>query len=322
MRSPLLLLMLVSASFAAQCAQSLFDNVITGEAGINIGIAVSLTILVVGIIYAIGSATNNVNMLVLAKDELYHLMFSAILIVAISGVLFFSCNTLTSFLDFVLGPDGLGLMSPNGCYTGAEAPQAIATCYMKTITKQTDSTVKRMIKEAVGNEMDSTLIFSLYNPITGGVSVPLGAYRKAYAMQFDMIALNFALPALISLNLQTLVLGFSTDLLKWLLPVALLLRVLPFARNMGNMLIAITVGLYVIVPTLYALNGAMDQVVFSDCSMYASVINDQIMGGCDSETSFWKVARAIPQAFFLPNLTLALTITFLGGINKALKVVG
>jgi hypothetical protein len=46
-----------------------------------------------------------------------------------------------------------------------------------------------------------------------------------------------------------------------------------------------------------------------------------VFGGCESEVNFWLIARAIPQAFFLPNLMLAFTITFLSGINKALRVV-
>ena len=315
--------------FAGQCAQNIFDDVLKGEAGFNIGIAVTLTALMISIAYMIGTTTNNANLVVFSKDELYHLLFSAMIILGITGILFFSCQALTGFLDFVLGPSGLDLMTEEGCYTGNEAPAQIATCYLKDVKKSTEGITRRMIKESIANEMASTLVISVYNPVTGGVSIPWNAYRKAFGMQFDMIAMNFALPALVSINLQMFVLSFSEDLLVWMLPVALLLRVVGPTRNFGNILIAIAIALYVIVPTLYALNGAMDQVAIRQCSQYSAMLDgslidssDELTGGCDSDMSMWLVARALPQAFFLPNLTLALVITFLGGITKALKVVG
>lgn len=318
----LLLLLLIPNSFAAGCIEGVFDNLLSGDPGMMIGLAITLTILMIGIVYMAGSITTNAQMTVFAKDELYHLMFSIFLIACVGGIMFFSCQVLSGFLDFVLGPEGLDLMTPQGCYTGIEAPQTVSECYLSDIKKMTETGARQMMKESISHEMQSTLVVSLYNPITGGVSIPFGAYHKAYAMQFDLVAMNFALPALVSLNLQILILKFSVDIIQWIIPVALLLRVIPPTRHFGNMLIGITIALYVIVPTLYALNGAMDQVVFSECYQYSGIVDDPLMGGCDSNTSFWIIARAMPQAFFLPNLTLALTITFLGSIAKALKVIG
>ena len=322
MRLGWMLLLLLPASFAAGCVEGVFDNLLSGDPGLMIGLAMTLVILLIGISYMIGSFTRNAEMIVFAKDELYHLMFSAFLIASVGAIMFFSCQTLSAFLDFVLGPDGLDLITPQGCYTGIEPPMQVSECYLSDITRTTETTARKMLQESISHEMDSTLIVSLYNPISGGVSIPFGAYHKAYAMQFDLVAMNFALPALITLNIQTLVLKFSVDIIRWLVPVALLLRVVPPTRYFGNMLIGITVALYVIIPTLYALNGAMDQVVFSQCPQYASIVDDPLMGGCGSDTSFWLIARAMPQAFFLPNLALALAITFLSSIAKALKVIG
>lgn len=322
MRLGWLLLLLIPLSSAAGCVEGVFDNLLTGDPGLMIGLALMLTILGIALLYMAGSITNNAEMLVLAKDEIYHLLFSIFLVASVGGIMFFSCQVLSSFLDFVLGPEGLDLMTPHGCYTGIESPMTISECYLSDITDTTQAAAGKMLQESIRHEMESTLIVSVYNPFTGGVSIPLGAYHKAYAMQFDLVAMNFALPALVTLNLQMLVLSFAVDIIKWLVPVALLLRVVPPTRYFGNMLIAITVALYVIVPTLYALNGAMDQVVFSECPRYAAVVDDPLMGGCESDTGFWMIARAMPQAFFLPNLALALTITFLGSIAKALKVLG
>ncbi|MEW6749274.1 MAG: hypothetical protein AB1295_06215 [Candidatus Micrarchaeota archaeon] len=322
LRSLFLPLLLLQLSFAAGCVQGVFDNLLSGDPGLMIGLALTLTILGIALLYMAGSITSNAEMIVIAKDELFHLLFSVFLVMSVGGIMLFSCQVLSGFLDFTLGPDGLDLMSPEGCYTGVESPMSVSRCYLSDVKETTEASARKMLQESIRHEMESTLIVSVYNPFTGGVSIPLGAYHKAYAMQFDLTAMNFALPALVSLSLQSLVLSFSADIIRWLLPVALLLRVIPPTRYFGNMLIAITIALYVIVPTLYALNGAMDQVVFSQCGSYSAVVDDPLMGGCDSDTSFWMMARATPQAFFLPNLSLALTITFLGSIAKALKVLG
>ena len=43
---------------------------------------------------------------------------------------------------------------------------------------------------------------------------------------------------------------------------------------------------------------------------------------CSNTAGFWAIARLVPVAFFLPNLTIAIVITFLTAMNKALKVLG
>jgi len=52
------------------------------------------------------------------------------------------------------------------------------------------------------------------------------------------------------------------------------------------------------------------------------LFNDYVLGNCEDTGSFKDFGRLIPQAFFLPNLTLAIFITFLGAMNKALRVLG
>ena len=98
---------------------------------------------------------------------------------------------------------------------------------------------------------------------------------------------------------------------------------------MGDMLIALIIGVYVLVPFMYVFNFAMYDVLLTsdDCTMFQDAVCDFAISGTDCATActangFWYVARFIPQAFFLPNLTIAVLITFLGGIHKALRVIG
>lgn len=326
-RAIMAVLFLASLSAASACVEN-FADVMSGDLGVNIVLAFTLATMVVAIIYAIGTTTGNANMIVLSKDELYHLLFSIALLVALGGLLNLSCLIFSGFLDFALGleKDGAKVfpgIEASVCYNGVESPQTISRCFMNRIESDARQMVERLIKKSIDEEMESTFVVSIYNPFTGGTTLPFTAYRRTYSAQLDLIAMSFVMPALTSISVQKLLINFSLDIVTWLLPIAFFFRVLPPTRQMGNALIAVSIALYVLMPVLYSLSGAMDAVVFTDseCAAFANAVNDRVMGDCASPLSFWKVARLMPQAFFLPNLNLALTITFLGGINKALKVI-
>jgi hypothetical protein len=189
------------------------------------------------------------------------------------------------------------------------------------------------MEKNIQNEMGSTASVGVVIPVLGSTTVPLSSWKKAFAAQYETMSMSFAMPALISLNLQVLFLTMNLQLIQFLIPAALILRVLPGTRMFGNMLIALCIVLYVIVPFLYALNGAMDDLVFRDyyfCQKYAGAVYDQYLDSdvaapltsCDSQTGYFALARLMPHAFFLPNLVLAIAITFLSGLAKALKVIG
>lgn len=321
----LLLSAISSASPLAACANNLSD-VVRSEAGQYIGVAIALTIMIIVLAFMISTATNNANLSVFYKDELYHLFFSVVVLLGFSSIFYFSCASFSYFMDSTFTPAFASAGVANICYSGLESPQTVATCYFTHLETQVRAFVTQALRSSINNEMDSTMVISFTNPVSGGVYLPFSAYKKTYSMQFEMLANTFAMPALVSISMQKILLGFSSDLVKWLLPIAFFLRILLPTRQMGNMLIALSLALYIIIPVFYAINGAMDQIVFNDChsydAAYPGLIKDAVMGDCDSATSFWLVARALPQAFFLPNLTLALVVTFLSGISKALKVIG
>jgi hypothetical protein len=320
-KTAIILLILASLSFSAACVDD-FVDIWTGDLGVNIGVALMLSIIIIGIAYMAGSSLNDANLVVFAKDELWHVLFTFVLLIGFAGLLGFSCQAFSYFLDFSLGSDLLDVQGPGKCYTGVEGPQTVAECYLTSLKKSTERLVRDTYKENLKLEMDATYVVSVFNPFTGGASVPTTAYKRAYAMQFDMIVGTFILPALVSISMQKVAVQFATDLTNWILPAAIFLRILPPTRQMGNILIAFAIAFYIVVPVFYALNAAMDEVAFSDCERYLGMIYDPVMGGCESGFSYWQVARILPQAYFLPNLTLALIVTFVSAINKALKVIG
>lgn len=310
---------LASTSSAASCTLVPTD-IMSGEMGPYIAIALFFSILIIILTYLIGIVTNNANFLVFYKDELYHLFFSAIILVIIFGIMNLSCNVLSYFLESTLErfPEAVA----TGCYP-LGSTQDIAQCFMRRIDSASKDMVGELIRKSIREEMDSSFTFTIYTPITGGTTLPFGAYRRTDSMLLDFVAMSFVMPAYISISLQKIILAAFRDFVAWLLPIAVFLRILAPTRQMGNILIGVSVALYVLVPVFYALSGAMSAVLFSEteCSRFSAMVSDPVFGDCSSPISFWRVAGIIPQAFFLPNLTLALLITFISSVNKALKVI-
>jgi hypothetical protein len=149
------------------------------------------------------------------------------------------------------------------------------------------------------------------------------SYHKVHAQQYDMVLNSFVLPALLSINMQKLLLEFvNNNVIPWVLPIAFLFRVIPPFRSMGNTLIALAVGLYILIPFMYTFNLSMYDIMGQGCSGFSAGVDDFVFGPGCSTYGFWNVGRLMPQAFFLPNLTMALFITFMAAINKALRAIG
>jgi hypothetical protein len=306
-------LLLIASVYSSTCADDLVDQ---SGVGTYAAIAFSVVTVVIAAIYIAGTALNDANMLVFAKDELFHLGMSAILVLCVGGIMLSSCSFFNYFLSNSLAPMGVTSSCFQSGPTGFSSTQA-ATCYLTSLDNTASSLIRMLTKQGISKEMNSAEIIGVYTPWSGGIMTPLKPYLKTQSMQLDMITFTFIMPALVSISMQKVLLYFEIDFIKWLIPIALLFRILPLTRNMGNMLLALLIALYAIIPIMYALNGAMDNVVYqSGCN----IVKDYVLGDCNSPYNFWAIARFMPQAFFLPNLTIVLVITFLSSVNKALKV--
>ena len=308
------------------CSDDFYTTFIADLGG-YIGAAIGLIIVLISLAFMIGSVTSNANFTIFAKDELFHLVVSVIILIAIGSTFYFTCVTTSGFLGATL--ENVGEKGPSKCFSGTEPPQVVAKCYAADMASVARNALKGAVSNNIRQEMDSSFTIGIFNPFNGGMVTPLGAYKRTYAAQLDMIANTFIMPALISITVQKIFLDFSSDIVAFLVPFAIFLRFLPPTRQLGNIFLALALGIYVIIPTIYAVNGAMDKVVFGSCSdlnlvktgITVSVTDDQVMGSCDSPYGFWTIARLIPYAYFLPNFTLAVFITFMSAINKALKVI-
>ncbi len=321
---PLLLLALAGLSSAACVSDA--TAVIMSEQGIFIGVVISVMIVVIAFAYMFGTAMHYPNFIVFAKDEAYHLAFSALILVSFSGIMVFSCQMTQLFFD-----ETFKNLGTSKCYSDGKLPTEVAECYVNDAKNDARSLSERYIQKYIDNMMDSTWSVSLAIPLFTAYTATAGAYKRVVASQYNMIFSTFLVPALMSISMQKFMLVFiNENVIRWILPTALLLRFFPLTRHMGNIFIAVAIALYVLVPMLYAFNLAMYDVTFNDCSASAVAACDFVIDGgcsppqntCGNPDSLWNVARLLPQAFFLPNLTIALVITFLGSIHKALRVIG
>ncbi|MBU0591426.1 hypothetical protein KKF81_01285 [Candidatus Micrarchaeota archaeon] len=321
-------LFLTAVVFPGSCINNATEIVLSEE-GVNIVAAIMLTVLVIAGTYMLGNVISDPKYIVFAKDELYHLGFSLLMLVAFSGIVLFTCSTMSMFYESIF----THFDAESTCYNAGSQMNSVSMCYMNMIDRDSKRLAERYIDNYIGYLMDSTFSYSIQIPLFNAYTVSGGAYKRIISNQYDMILNTFIVPSLMSISMQKLALRFITDnTVRWILPVAFVLRVFPPTRQMGNIMIALALGLYILVPFMYVFTLTMYELVMYDCEEYAHVAcdntidsygcSDDPIATCTNPNSFWNVARLIPQAFFLPNLTIAVLITFLSGMNKAMKVLG
>lgn len=348
----LMLLLLVPFSSALECEGEEL-SVLIGDQGGNIGAVLMLTAVVTAIAYMLGKVTGNPRFIIFSKDEIYHLAFSVLLLVGFSGLLVLSCNTMDFFFMNTLGE--LAEEGDLRCYSDFTTIDTISQCYLNSAASRGESISEYYIQQYVDNIMWSTLSMSIALPLFDAYTAVVASYKRVVSNQYDTILNTFLIPAVASLRMQQLLLGFiNHNIIAWVMPSAFLLRMFIPTRSMGNVLIALAIGVYILVPYLYTFNLAMVDVALTTEDCYREVnatflgeplhiydaVCDSVVDGyacwdyadddivedreraCTNNYGFWMVAWLVPQAFLLPNLTIALIVTFIGSVARALRVIG
>jgi hypothetical protein len=331
MRTALLLLLLAGIAFSSCFDLDDTTGTVMIDQGTNIVIVIMLTALLIAAAYMIGNTIGNPHYIVWAKDETYHLGFSVGLLLCIGGILVMSCFVLDLFYESLFQ-----YMETDtyGCYQPGKGINRVSSCYIREAKSDAENLAEHYIDRYINELMDSTFAYTIQIPLLTAYTSTAGAYRRILSNQYDIITNSFLIPALMSISMQKLALDFiNENVIRWILPSAFLLRVFIPTRNLGNILIALVIGLYVIVPFMYVFNWSMYENIMTldDCassSMLRTAVCDNVVDSndcnntCNNEYGFMAVARLIPQAFFLPNLTIAIFVTFMAGIAKALRVIG
>ncbi len=327
-------LLLFSFSFAnLECSLNALEDVDAGQTFVHYGViaVIMLNILLIAGASMIGNAFNIPQLQIFGKDEKFHLVFSIILLLSFNSIIFFSCSVAKGFVELSLESAGnIGLLAASfDGHTMAEA----AGNGLFALEAEAVAMVSAIEDKSIEYKKDSSFIYSNTLPFQGTVSLGTDAYQKAYATQMDIVLTTFVLPSLTMITLQRLFLHFiDTYTLEIILPVAFLFRTFIPTRQMGNVLLALSLGLVVVLPMIYIINITMvssahttakcNQVNNNPPLEVSEAIEDTVNGGCNSPISFWSLGKLLGHAFFLPNLALAIFITFLSSLNKALRVLG
>ncbi len=299
-----------SASYSDVCGVAAF-NADGNNSLLFIGVAFALVSSAIGLAYMYSKVREDPALSTWAKDEAYNLVISAFLFAGILAFFSGSCAIAESYA--------------NGSPFGASAR------YLDSLLNANGQNVLRdLTSSSLNDQLDATYYrYYGFTPFTGG-GVAGRADRKAHSAQKEFL-IDLYVPITASLTAQKYIL----DALQWigasvLLPFAFVMRLVPPTREFGNMLIAVFFGIYIVVPTMYAMSGGIFANILSSktqCEItdYCGINNfysyglDPSQSSDAKETILYKIGSTLPQAIFLPNLVIVVTVTCIMSMSKALR---
>ena len=301
-------------TYAQTCGVDSFATAGGGEAVSLITIAFATVSFIIGLAYMYSKVREDPATGVWAKDEAYNLVISLLLFAGI--LLFFT-----------------GACSIAYSYAGNKSPIDASQMYIDGLLQSNGLNVlKTLQSDSLQNQLDATKYAYLgLSPFWGDGSAPR-ANRKAYSAQREYL-IDLYLPIVASLTAQKYVLqGIAWMGASVLLPFAFVLRLVPPTREFGNMLLALFFGMYIIAPTMYAMSAQVFADNVRNISMPYSVTslqkfqsfgldNSQNIPADIKTTVFYRIGSVLPQAIFIPNLVILVTVTSIMAISKALRAI-
>ena len=250
-----------------------------------------------------------------AKDEAYNLVISVLLF---AGLLLFFNGSCT------LAQSAVG-----------QSPIKASENYIDSLATANGLNLLRTLTiDSINDQLDSTKY--LYTGVTPfwGNGVAMRADRKAHSAQREYL-IDMYLPIIASLTAQKYIIsGIAWMGASVLLPFAFVLRLIPFTRDFGNMLIALFFGLYIVVPAFYALSAKVFDENVNQVAVVPYTVDANLQkfhsyaldGGTVAPaniktTTFYRIGSTIPQAIFLPNLAIIIAITTIMSVSKALRAI-
>jgi hypothetical protein len=277
-----------------------------GYANFNwVFMAFALTVFLISFAYMLSKVFESPEMGVWAHDELFNLGVSVVLFAVLVGCFIASCEIVQGF-------------------SGGMSPFAATYNYLDGIAGNGLNALRDLTKSSLQNQLDATSYLNIGWPASDARGVATKASLRAVSSHKEMV-IDLALPLLASIRAQKTVLQILELVsLSVILPFAMVLRILPFTREGGNLLIALSFAMYVVLPAFYALSAeAWKEVVERPWGV--SVFNYRDWGldagaACPAgDCVLFRIGSMIPQAVFLPNLALIMLITCTMAISKGLR---
>ena len=311
-----LLAFAVSSAYAIDCgANPAAYECVCGVGNIGngatdfIGIAFAFVTVLIAAAYMYGKFVENERALVWAKDEAYNLLITALLFAGLAAFFTGSCSIAYH-------------------YNNDKNPFTASYTYLDTLIANGKGSLQQLMRWSIEDQKDATRYLNLgFTPFFGwGVATDANLRAQSSNMEFMV---DMYLPLIASLSAQKQLLQVIEIVSAGvLLPFAFFLRIIPFTREFGNMLIALFFTLYIVVPTVYALSGAAFLSIRSNSPPVAYTIYDfqdfafrDAQGADVQDLTLYKIGSTLPQAVFLPNLVLIIGITCMMSLSKALHAI-
>ena len=174
-----------------------------------------------------------------------------------------------------------------------------------------------LTESSLQNQLEAINFKFTSTPWSGGTGIAKNAGEKTKANAQDAIV-NMLMPMISSLYAQKLILeSIQTIIIPIFLPMAFVLRIFSQTRTLGDFMIALCIGLGVVFPLTYVMNIVITNAIAADPIYPANIISPHMAE--DPDLKLVTVASIIPQAIFLPNLALVITISFIMSFSKLLS---
>jgi len=284
MKKIFILLLLIGLAFAAD------SSYIIEGIGLIIS-AIALVMAVIAVAFMLSKLFAQPRLEVWAKSETFNLLISVLIVGLIPTLLLITVPAIES----AIGGDQF----------------EISYNYLNSLSSGKGiETAKSLLIGSYGYQFKATAYWFI-----GGIG-PWGGAGKEYKADYisrsvhQEMLLNFAMLGVVSIEIQKLFLQFiQYATLSVLLPIAIVLRIIPFSREAGNFLIALSIGFVLIFPLTYVLYAQTFSTI-DECPY----ITDHVVGG-----DFNAVGRILPQAIFLPNLSIVILTMSVMALMAALR---
>ena len=299
-----------ATGYAAACGVESFTGASTdGITALTfIAIAFMLTSFMIALAYMHSKMRMDAKTEMWAKDEAQNLLISVLLF---AGLLVFFSGACAIAME----------------YTDGMSPIAYSKAYLNSLLQNNGlSIVRTLTYDSIGEQKDATKYIFIGAMPFWGMGVGKDANLRALSAHKELV-MDIYLPIVASLTAQK----YLLDAIQWvgasvLLPFGFVMRLVPFTREFGNIMIAIFFAMYIVVPVAYAMSGqafmkitgsgqAYDSRAFYSYGLDAGADRAKISA---QDTVLFRVGSTIPQAVFVPNLVLVIAITCAMSISKAL----
>jgi len=319
-----LLLLAVSAVWAdglpaytgtnSTCSVETFGGVGGGTAVSLIGAAFAIVSFCIALAYMYSKFREDPAMGVWAKDEAFNLVISALMFAGLLIMFSASCSIAAG-------------------YSGGSPIYASQQYLDSLISANGLNMLKTLSSDSINNQLDATKYRYLGLTPFWGEGAALRSNRKAYSAHEEYL-IDLYLPIIASLSAQKYIItGIAWMGAYVLLPFAFVMRLIPPTRDFGNVLIALFFGLYIVVPTVYAMSGSIFmQHIVNSPSPYTTdpslekfcsygLDNREPPCGPSRDTILYRIGSTLPQAIFLPNLVIIIAISCIMALSKALRAI-